>query len=180
MKQEVLNKILEQHKLWVTSRESEGERANLKNANLKGADLSDTDLSDAILMNTNLMNANLSGASLRDADFYNANLTGANLTGANLEDADFYWASLSGAKIDHNIRNCYQFRFATFSPDALPWLILHLQWAEDKHTLTIVSESEESVIPCHAALRRLATSGLPSLATEDQNTLNDEHLVWLE
>ena len=160
MKQEVLNKILEQHKLWVTSRESEGERANLKNANLKGADLSDANLSDANLMNANLMNANLSGAYLRDADFYNANLTGANLTGANLEDADFYWASLSGAKIDHNIRNCYQFRFATFSPDALPWLILHLQWAEDKHTLTIVSESEESVIPYHAALRRLATSTL--------------------
>jgi len=137
MKQEVLNKILEQHKLWVTSRESEGERANLKNANLKGADLSDANLTDANLTGAHLANACFTGAT--GADLEGADLTRANLTGANLKDAN-----LTGAEIDHNIRDCWHFRFARFSPDALPWLILHPRWAEDKDTVTIVSEVKES------------------------------------
>ena len=125
MKQEVLNKILKQHKLWVTSGNIKGERADLRGAHLSGADLKGADLRGAYLTGAYLTRANLSGASLRDADLRAANLT--------------------SAKIDHNIRVCRSFKFAKFSPDALPWLILHPRWAEDKDTVTIVSESEESV-----------------------------------
>ena len=140
MNQQQLNKILEQHKLWaVVSDENEGERANLRIANLSGTDLSGANLTDAGLEGASLTAANLLGA-----DLTGAHLTGANLNGAHLTGAYLAGAYLTGAKIDHNIRDCFQFRYTTFSPDALPWLILHPRWAEDKHTVTIVSEVKES------------------------------------
>lgn len=60
-----LQKVLEEHKVWVTSMRESGSRANLRGANLSDADLSDADLY---------------GANLRGADLYGANLYGANLT----------------------------------------------------------------------------------------------------
>ncbi|ENY6220272.1 pentapeptide repeat-containing protein, partial [Salmonella enterica] len=54
-----LSKILEEHKVWITSMRESGSRANLYGADLRDADL-------------------------RDADLYGANLCGANLYGANL------------------------------------------------------------------------------------------------
>ncbi|KAA0350806.1 pentapeptide repeat-containing protein [Salmonella enterica subsp. enterica serovar Infantis] len=68
-----LSKILEEHKVWITSMRESGSRANLYGANLCGA---------------NLYGANLRGANLGDADLYGANLYGANLCGANLRDAN--------------------------------------------------------------------------------------------
>ncbi|MGQ6593149.1 pentapeptide repeat-containing protein [Serratia sp. IR-2025] len=59
-----LRKILDEHKVWVTSLRESGSRANLCGANLCGADL---------------RGANLCGADLR----------GANLCGANLPDHTF-------------------------------------------------------------------------------------------
>ncbi|EJT8610226.1 pentapeptide repeat-containing protein, partial [Salmonella enterica subsp. enterica serovar Newport] len=59
-----LSKILEEHKVWITSMRESGSRADLR-----GADLRD---------------ANLRGADLRDANLYGANLRDANLYGANL------------------------------------------------------------------------------------------------
>ncbi|HCD0808177.1 TPA: pentapeptide repeat-containing protein, partial [Salmonella enterica subsp. enterica serovar Infantis] len=52
-----LSKILEEHKVWITSMRESGSRANLCGANLYGA--------------------NLRGANLCDADLYGANLRDA-------------------------------------------------------------------------------------------------------
>lgn len=44
MTREELNKILEQHKLWLDTNGTEGRRANLSSADLRGADLRGADL----------------------------------------------------------------------------------------------------------------------------------------
>ena len=64
-----LEKIIEEHKLYLTSFGEEGTKADLRDADLRGA---------------NLLDANLRGADLRDAD-----LCGANLRGADLPDLTF-------------------------------------------------------------------------------------------
>ncbi|HEB3132965.1 TPA: pentapeptide repeat-containing protein, partial [Salmonella enterica subsp. enterica serovar Montevideo] len=56
-----LSKILEEHKVWITSIHESGSRANLRGANLYGA---------------NLRGANLYGANLRGADLCGAYLCG--------------------------------------------------------------------------------------------------------
>ncbi|MDU6716592.1 MAG: pentapeptide repeat-containing protein [Klebsiella michiganensis] len=58
-----LQKILDEHKVWVESCCQRGDRANLR-----GADLSDANLSYANLRGANLRGANLSYANLRGAD----------------------------------------------------------------------------------------------------------------
>ncbi|EJH5491010.1 pentapeptide repeat-containing protein [Salmonella enterica] len=114
-----LSKILEEHKVWITSMRESGSRANLcdadlcgadlRGANLRGANLRDADLRGADLRGANLRGANLCGAdlrganlrgaNLRDADLRGANLCGANLRGANLRDADLRDANLRGADL---------------------------------------------------------------------------------
>ncbi|EBA9170402.1 pentapeptide repeat-containing protein [Salmonella enterica] len=124
-----LSKILEEHKVWITSMRESGSRANLCGANLRGADLRgadlyganlrganlrgadlrganlrganlcDANLCDANLCDANLCDANLCGANLRGADLYGANLCGADLRGANLCGADLYGADLRGANL---------------------------------------------------------------------------------
>ncbi|WP_076734648.1 pentapeptide repeat-containing protein [Cronobacter sakazakii] len=64
-----LSKILDEHKVWVTSFGENGSKADLRGANLSGADL---------------RGANLCGADLCDAD-----LRGANLCDANLPDLTY-------------------------------------------------------------------------------------------
>ncbi|EMD4321311.1 pentapeptide repeat-containing protein [Salmonella enterica] len=95
-----LSKVLEQHKVWITSMRESGSRANLRGANLYGANLRDANLRDANLRDADLSGANLYGANLRDA-----NLRGANLYGANLRDANLRGANLSDANLrDANLR----------------------------------------------------------------------------
>ncbi|EHB1107043.1 pentapeptide repeat-containing protein [Salmonella enterica subsp. enterica serovar Typhimurium] len=95
-----LSKILEEHKLWITSMRESGSRANLSGANLSDANLRGANLSDA-----NLRGANLRGANLYGANLYDANLRGANLYGANLYGANLYGANLYGANLyDANLR----------------------------------------------------------------------------
>ncbi|EJJ6652309.1 pentapeptide repeat-containing protein [Salmonella enterica] len=109
-----LSKILEEHKVWITSMHESGSRANLCGANLRDANLCDANLCDANLCDANLCDANLRdadlrganlrGANLRDADLRGANLRGANLCDANLRDAnlrdaDLYGANLRGANL---------------------------------------------------------------------------------
>ena len=125
---EELDKILENHKHWLTE-DCEGWKelnADLRNADLYGADLSNADLRYADLRNANLRNANLSnadlyGADLSDAelrnadlrnadlcnaDLCNAHLSGADLYGADLRNADLYGADLSDANLsDANLSN---------------------------------------------------------------------------
>ena len=94
MTREELNKILEQHKLWIKSNGNEGNRANLRGADLCGADLREANLRGADLYGADLREANLRGA-----DLYRANLCGADLRGADLCGADLYRANLRGADL---------------------------------------------------------------------------------
>nr|DAE53839.1 MAG TPA: pentapeptide repeat protein [Caudoviricetes sp.] len=79
-----LSKILDEHKVWVTSFGENGSKADLSGADLSCANLYGADLYGANLYGTNLRGANLSGA-----DLYGANLYGANLRGANLPDLTY-------------------------------------------------------------------------------------------
>ncbi|EBN5450675.1 pentapeptide repeat-containing protein [Salmonella enterica] len=109
-----LSKILEEHKVWITSMRESGSRANLCDAdlfganlrganlfgaNLCGANLCDADLCDANLRGANLCDADLFGANLRGANLFGANLCGANLCDADLCDADLFGADLLGADL---------------------------------------------------------------------------------
>ncbi|ELX2753018.1 pentapeptide repeat-containing protein [Salmonella enterica] len=99
-----LSKILEEHKVWITSMRESGSRADLRGANLYGADLCGANLCDADLYGANLCDANLRGADLRGANLRGANLCGADLCGAdlcgaNLRDANLCGADLCGADL---------------------------------------------------------------------------------
>ncbi|EAP8714652.1 pentapeptide repeat-containing protein [Salmonella enterica] len=99
-----LSKILEEHKVWITSMRESGSRANLYGADLYGADLCGANLCGANLCDANLCGANLCDANLCDANLYGANLYGANLCdanlcGANLRGANLYGADLCGADL---------------------------------------------------------------------------------
>ncbi|EGO5012158.1 pentapeptide repeat-containing protein, partial [Salmonella enterica] len=65
-----LSKILEEHKVWITSMRESGSRADLRGANLYGADLCGANLYGADLCGANLYGADLCGANLCDADLY--------------------------------------------------------------------------------------------------------------
>ncbi|EAP6886323.1 pentapeptide repeat-containing protein [Salmonella enterica] len=94
-----LSKILEEHKVWITSMRESGSRADLRDANLRGANLRGANLCGANLRGANLRGANLRGANLRDANLCDANLRGANLRDANLCGADLCDANLCGANL---------------------------------------------------------------------------------
>ncbi|EJN4818719.1 pentapeptide repeat-containing protein [Salmonella enterica] len=94
-----LSKILEEHKVWITSMRESGSRADLCDADLCDADLCGADLRGADLCDANLCGADLRGADLRGANLYDANLCGADLRGANLYDANLYDANLCGANL---------------------------------------------------------------------------------
>ncbi|ELN4937650.1 pentapeptide repeat-containing protein [Salmonella enterica] len=99
-----LSKILEEHKVWITSMRESGSRAylrgaNLRGANLCGANLCGADLCGAYLRGANLCGADLYGADLRGADLYGADLRGANLYGADLRGANLRGANLCDANL---------------------------------------------------------------------------------
>ena len=68
-----LNKILEDHKLWLNDK-PKGKRADLQGANLRDANLRFADLQDANLQFANLQDANLQFANLQDADLQDADI----------------------------------------------------------------------------------------------------------
>jgi hypothetical protein len=94
-----LKKILEEHRRWRESGETEGARANLAGANLAGAYLDGANLAGANLDGANLAGANLAGAYLAGAYLAGANLAGAYLDGANLAGANLDGANLAGANL---------------------------------------------------------------------------------
>ncbi|HHV7761585.1 TPA: pentapeptide repeat-containing protein [Salmonella enterica] len=94
-----LSKILEEHKVWVTSMRESGSRADLRGADLRGANLRGANLYGANLRGADLRGADLRGADLRGADLYGADLYGADLYGADLYGADLYGADLRGADL---------------------------------------------------------------------------------
>ena len=89
MEQAKLDKILDNHKLWLRMNGEQGERANLKGANLERANLKWANLKWANLEGANLEGANLKWANLKWANLKGANLEGANLKGANLDYSAF-------------------------------------------------------------------------------------------
>ena len=64
MEQAKLRKILDEHKRWIETNQSEGSRADLQGADLRGADLRGADLWRADLRGADLWRANLWGADL--------------------------------------------------------------------------------------------------------------------
>ena len=104
MKQDELQKVLENHILWLYGRG--GERADLSGVDLRDADLSHAnlryaDLRYADLRVANLRVVNLSYANLSYANISDANISDANLRGADLRGADLRGADLSGADIEN-------------------------------------------------------------------------------
>ena len=96
MNRKELDKILDDHKLWLRSAGCEGKKADLRDANLRNADLCGADLRDA-----NLRGADLRYADLRYADLRNADLRNADLRNANLDFACFpLWCGSLNVNID--------------------------------------------------------------------------------
>ena len=89
MEQAKLDKILENHKLWLKTNGEQGERANLRSANLRSANLRSADLRSADLRSADLRYANLRSADLRYADFRYANWRSADLRYADLDYSVF-------------------------------------------------------------------------------------------
>ena len=79
MKQAKLDKILENHKLWLKTNGEQGERADLRYADLRYADLSYANLRYADLRYADLRSADLRSADLRSADLRYADLRYADL-----------------------------------------------------------------------------------------------------
>ncbi|EGH9753593.1 pentapeptide repeat-containing protein [Salmonella enterica] len=94
-----LSKILEEHKVWITSMRESGSRADLRGADLCGADLRGANLRGADLCGANLRGADLCGADLCGANLRGADLCGADLRGADLRGADLCGANLRGADL---------------------------------------------------------------------------------
>jgi len=136
MDQAELDQVLKQHWLWLKSAGAEGEKADLRGAVL-GARRLGAGRSYANLQGADLRETNLRGASLQNANLSSAELQGADLRGAELQGADLRGANLRGAKFDINIRDCWGFTYAKFTPDALPWLMLHPEWTLLKDSVQI-------------------------------------------
>ncbi|ENJ0772333.1 pentapeptide repeat-containing protein [Salmonella enterica] len=94
-----LSKILEEHKVWITSMSESGSRANLCDANLCGANLRGANLCGSDLCDANLCDANLCDTNLRDTNLRGANLRGANLCGSDLRGANLCGSDLRGANL---------------------------------------------------------------------------------
>lgn len=97
--QEELNKIIENHKLWLSDVNKNIYSRNYLRADLHEADISDLDLSKADLRFANLVGSDLSYANLKLADLREACLSGSDLRFADLRFADLRYARLSGANI---------------------------------------------------------------------------------
>ena len=90
MKQEELNKILEDHKLWLYTRfddEVKGKRANFEGAYLRGVDF----------RRAKLEGSNFEGAYLRGVDFRRAKLERVTFRGVTFDEVDLRGAYLEGA-----------------------------------------------------------------------------------
>lgn len=107
---EELNKILEEHELWL--KDEGGKRADLKFADLSGVNLKDVNLRYADLRYTNLSNVNLRYANLRYTDFRNAYLGHADLKFADLEYADLRHADLGDTNLRYTDLNYADLEYA--------------------------------------------------------------------
>ena len=110
MKQEELNKILDEHELWVKSCATKGKQADLSGEHLEGLAFDDRALSQASFrgayldgakfIDTILVGVDFEGASLVDTDFSCANAWSANFNETNCKDALFLSANLTEASFE--------------------------------------------------------------------------------
>ena len=110
MKQEELNKILDEHELWVKSCATKGKQADLSGEHLEGLAFDDRALSQASFrgayldgtkfIDAILVGVDFEGASLVDTDFSCANAWDANFNNTNCKDALFLSANLTEASFE--------------------------------------------------------------------------------
>ena len=110
MKQEELNKILDEHELWVKSCATKGKQADLSGEHLEGLAFDDRALSQASFrgayldgakfIDAILVGVDFEGASLVDTDFSCANAWGANFNETNCKDTVFLSANLTEASFE--------------------------------------------------------------------------------
>jgi hypothetical protein len=132
-----LSRILREHKKWIQSSESRGQKA---------------DLSGADLIGTNLLKANLSRASLHKTHISEANLSETNLTGAHLDDATISGTNFSGANLSSASLNQARLVNCSFSGVNLSGCSIYgisvsaLNLSEAKQSDLIISDDNESII----------------------------------
>lgn len=115
MEKEKLDKILENHKLWLNG--EGGECANLRGADLRYANLYNIDLRCANLNSADLNSADLRCANLRGVDLSGANLNSANLSGASLYNANLYSSNLNNANLNNVKTNMYTIGYNLACPE---------------------------------------------------------------
>lgn len=93
---EDLEKIIEQHKLWLSSDKKAGAKANFFKADLRGERLNDVDLREANFTFADLSGAHLDGTDLRGAVLILTRLNGAFVIQTELQDADVVAADVEG------------------------------------------------------------------------------------
>ena len=115
MEKEKLDKILENHKLWLNG--EGGECANLRGADLRYANLYNIDLRCANLNSADLNSADLRCANLRGANLSGANLNSTNLSGASLYNANLYSSNLNNANLNNVKTNMYTIGYNLACPE---------------------------------------------------------------
>jgi len=139
MNSQEIKKILSAHKIWLETKPPWTEsKTNLRNADLRNADLRGADLTGIYFCGADLTGADLTGADLTDAVLSNANLTVADLSNANLSNTYFSCSDLTGTIFTLEFKKVIWFRNATFSEDAIPWVILNPRYSDCADTLTFV------------------------------------------
>ena len=96
---ENINKLLEDHHLWVISKGEQGKQADLSGMDLMGINVKNLHLKGIIMSDANLSESNFNCVNLSGAKLNNTNLTGSQLNGVNLNNADLTGANLSGANL---------------------------------------------------------------------------------
>jgi uncharacterized protein YjbI with pentapeptide repeats len=104
MKQEELEKLLVEHRSWLSNR-SLGAQLKLTNEDLSGMNLAGCWFSSAILENVDLTGANLQGsefdrAELKGVRFCKANMEKADVSDSDMSNVDFTNANLTGLRIN--------------------------------------------------------------------------------
>jgi len=125
MEKEKLDKILENHKLWLNGeggecanlRGADLRYANLYNIDLRCANLNSADLNSADLRCANLRGVDLSGANLNSASLSGASLYNANLSGASLYNANLYSSNLNNANLNNVKTNMYTIGYNLACPE---------------------------------------------------------------
>lgn len=94
MKNNSLEKILADHKVWLSSKGARGKRANFSKSYLKNLEFNDLNLTKATfwkcsLVNVTFRNCNLQNCNLKQSKFKNVILENVNLKNANIEGSSY-------------------------------------------------------------------------------------------